>query len=72
MSQWPAAFAKFCYQFVVGETPELAIGVAVIVGASWVLSRAAGAAPFWFVPVAVVALLAVSLRRGISGDRRKT
>jgi hypothetical protein len=66
MSHWPRAVARFCYEFVVGDTPELAIGVAVIVGASWALSRAMGAAPFWFGPIAVVALLAVSLRRGTS------
>jgi hypothetical protein len=69
MSQWPLAVGRFCYEFVVGDTPELAIGVAVIIGASWALSRAAGAAPFWFGPLAVVALLAVSLRRGASRRR---
>ena len=66
MTKWPAAFATFWYQFLVGDTPELAIGVALIVGASWALSRTVGAAPFWFGPVAVVALLSVSLRRGAS------
>jgi hypothetical protein len=64
VSRWPAAFARFCYQFVVGDTPELAIGVAVIIVGGWALSRAAGPATFWFIPVAVVVLLAVSLRRG--------
>ncbi|MGA8208068.1 MAG: hypothetical protein WB801_05575 [Candidatus Dormiibacterota bacterium] len=69
MSQWPAAFGRFWYEFLVGDTPELALGVALIVGASWALSRVVGAAPFWFGPAAVVALLAVSLRRGTSRRR---
>jgi hypothetical protein len=69
VSQWPAAFGRFWYQFLVGETPELAVGVALIVGGSWALGHAMGASPFWFGPVAVVALLAVSLRRGASRRR---
>ena len=39
MSRWPAAVGRFGYEFLIGDTPELAAGVAlVIVGAqprSW-------------------------------------
>jgi hypothetical protein len=60
------AFGKFCYEFVVGDTPELAIGVAIIIAGGWALTRAIGAPSFWFIPVAVATLLAVTLWRGVS------
>jgi hypothetical protein len=54
---------------VVGDTPELAAGVALVVVGSWVLSRSIGAPSFWFIPIAVVLLLAVSLWRGLSTEQ---
>lgn len=66
MSRWPAAFARFCYEFVVGDTPELAVGVALIMVCVWALVRAGGATSFWVIPLAVTALLALSLWRRAS------
>ncbi|HVC39409.1 MAG TPA: hypothetical protein VNH20_05470 [Candidatus Dormibacteraeota bacterium] len=65
MKRWPGAFGRFCYEFVVGDTPELAVGVAVVIVGAWALSRPLGGADFWFVPLAVVLLLAASLWRGV-------
>jgi hypothetical protein len=70
VSRWLGALGRFCYEFVVGDTPELAIGVALVIVGGWALSRALGAATFWFIPLAVAALLSLSLRRGVSGRRR--
>ncbi|HUY09591.1 MAG TPA: hypothetical protein VMW80_09120 [Candidatus Dormibacteraeota bacterium] len=67
MNRWALAFGKFCYEFVVGDTPELAIGVAIVIVGGWALTRAIGSPSFWFIPVAVATLLAASLWRGVSG-----
>jgi hypothetical protein len=62
------AVGRFCYEFVVGDTPELAVGAALIVVGSWALTRSIGAPSFWFIPVAVVVLLSVSLWRALSTE----
>lgn len=67
MNHWALAFGKFCYEFVIGDTPELAVGVAIVIIGGWALTRAIGSPSFWFIPVAVVTLLAASLWRGASG-----
>jgi hypothetical protein len=69
LTRWPVAVGRFCYEFVVGDTPELAAGVALVVVGSWALSRSIGAPSFWFIPVAVVALLTVSLWRALSAEQ---
>jgi hypothetical protein len=69
VKRWPEAFGRFCYEFVVGETPELAIGVALVIVGAWALTRAIGGSTFWFIPVAVIVLLTVSLWRGAAGSR---
>jgi hypothetical protein len=66
VSRWPAAFGRFCYEFVVGDTPELAVGVPLVIVGGWALARTLGAAAFWFIPLAVITLLGVSLWRGAS------
>ncbi|MGH7641862.1 MAG: hypothetical protein ACRENX_02415 [Candidatus Dormibacteria bacterium] len=64
MSGWPKTFGKFGYEFAVGDTPELAVGVAVIIVCAWALARSVGPTVFWVIPVAVVALMGLSLWRG--------
>jgi hypothetical protein len=54
---------------VVGDTPELAVGVVLIVVGSWAITRAVGALSFWFIPIAVVALISVSLWRAVSTEQ---
>jgi hypothetical protein len=50
------------WEFVVGDDPMIALGVAVALGAT-ALIAGAGAPAWWVMPVAAVALLALSLRR---------
>jgi hypothetical protein len=50
------------WEFVVGDDPMTALGVAVALGAT-ALIAGAGAPAWWVMPVAAVALLALSLRR---------
>jgi len=50
------------WEFVVGDDPMIALGVAVALGAT-ALIAGAGAPAWWVMPVAVVVLLALSLRR---------
>ncbi|MGC2295105.1 MAG: hypothetical protein WA695_00210 [Candidatus Dormiibacterota bacterium] len=52
-----------------GDTPELAVGVALIVVGSWALTRSVGAPSFWFIPIAVVLLLSVSLWRALTTEQ---
>ncbi|MGH7608461.1 MAG: hypothetical protein ACREOD_00735 [Candidatus Dormibacteria bacterium] len=65
IGRWATAFGKFLYEFVVGDTPELAIGVALIIIGTWALTRAVGSPSFWVIPSAVVALLGLSLWRAV-------
>jgi hypothetical protein len=50
------------WDFVVGDDWRVAVGVVLVVGAT-ALIAAAGAAAWWLPPIAVIALLADSLRR---------
>ena len=56
------AFARFWYDFIVGDDWVVAIGVVVALIATLILARLDVAA-WWLMPVAVVGLLALSLRR---------
>jgi hypothetical protein len=59
---WLGRAARAVWEFVVGDDPSTALGVAVSLGLT-ALIAAAGAPAWWVMPVAVVALLALSLRR---------
>ncbi|MBV8943919.1 MAG: hypothetical protein JO046_02345 [Solirubrobacterales bacterium] len=52
------------WEFIVGDDPVTAVGVVVALGAT-ALIASAGAPAWWVMPVAVVALLALSLRRAV-------
>jgi hypothetical protein len=56
------AFARGVWEFVVGDDWITAAGVVVALGAT-ALVAGAGVAAWWVMPVAVVALLALALRR---------
>ena len=56
------SLAKFLYDFVIGDDPWIAAVVAVALGLTAVLARAGGPA-WWILPLAVVAVLSVSLHR---------
>jgi hypothetical protein len=54
--------ANAVWEFVVGDDPFIALGVVVALGATAVVAGA-GAPAWWVMPLAAVALLALSLRR---------
>jgi hypothetical protein len=56
------AFGRFWWDFVVGDDWRSAAGVVIAVGATAALA-AAGVAAWWVMPLAVLAVLYVSLRR---------
>jgi hypothetical protein len=55
-------FARFWWDFVVGDDPLAALGVAAAIGATAALA-AAGVAAWWLLPLAVLLVLYLSLRR---------
>jgi hypothetical protein len=61
---WLVRAARAVWDFVVGDDPWTAVGVAVALGATALLAGT-GAAAWWVMPLAVVVLLALSLRRAV-------
>jgi hypothetical protein len=55
-------FFRFWYDFIVGDDWRVALGVAVAIGVAAALV-ATGIPAWWFLPLAVAAVLYVSLRR---------
>jgi hypothetical protein len=58
------AFARFWYDFVVGDDWRVAVGIVAALGLTAVLSDH-GVAAWWLMPVAVVAILLGSLRHAV-------
>jgi hypothetical protein len=58
------AFAAFLYDFVIGDDWLVAAGVVAGLAATYLLSRS-GVSAWWLVPLLVVILLPVSLRRAL-------
>ncbi|MBV9338883.1 MAG: hypothetical protein JO262_01340 [Solirubrobacterales bacterium] len=61
---WLVRAARAVWEFIVGDDPVTAAGVVVALGAT-ALIAGAGAPAWWVMPVAVLALLALSLRRAV-------
>jgi hypothetical protein len=59
-----AAFGRFWWDFVIGDDWLVAALVAVAIGATAALA-AAGVAAWWLLPLAVLLVLWLSLRRAI-------
>jgi hypothetical protein len=57
-----AKFGRFWWDFVVGDDWRAAAGLAAAIGVTAVLA-AIGVAAWWFMPLAVAAVLWLSLRR---------
>ncbi|MDX6332404.1 MAG: hypothetical protein QOI83_4787 [Streptomycetaceae bacterium] len=55
-------FLHFCYDFVVGDDWTVAAGVVIALAATALLAGF-GIAAWWLLPLAVVLLLGLSLRR---------
>ncbi|MBX5475422.1 MAG: hypothetical protein IRZ20_10470 [Thermoleophilia bacterium] len=62
------AFARFWWGFVVGDDWLSAAGVAVAIGATAALA-AERVAAWWLLPLAVLLVLYLSLRRAVAADR---
>jgi hypothetical protein len=60
--RYVASFARFWWDFVVGDDWTVAVGVAGALGLTSLLTRD-GVNAWWLLPLAVAVLLAVSLRR---------
>ena len=58
------AFAAFLYDFVIGDDWLVAAGVVAGLAATYLLSRS-GVSAWWLVPLLLVILLPVSLRRAL-------
>jgi tryptophan-rich sensory protein len=63
------AFAAFWYDFVVGDDWRVAVGVAVALVLTFVLSESTSAT-WWIVPLAVVVLLPYTLWRAVRRTER--
>jgi hypothetical protein len=59
-----AAFGRFWWDFVVGDDWLSAVGVAIAIGATAALA-AEKVAAWWLLPLAVLLVLYVSLRRAV-------
>jgi hypothetical protein len=59
-----AAFGRFWWEFVIGDDWLVAVLVGVSIGATAILA-AAGVTAWWLLPVAVLLVLWLSLRRAI-------
>lgn len=59
---WLIRVLQAVWEFVVGDDPMIALGVVVALGAT-ALIAGAGAAAWWVMPIAALALLVLSLRR---------
>lgn len=55
---------RSAWEFVVGDDSRTAVGVVVTLGLTAALAQA-GVAAWWVVPVGVVALLVLSIRRAM-------
>ncbi len=62
------AFARFCWEFVVGDDWLVAAGLVLALGLTALVAHDDVSA-WWLLPVAVVGLLVVSIRRASSGLR---
>jgi hypothetical protein len=58
------AFGRFWWDFLVGDTPELAVGALAVIGLAAVLSGL-GVAAVILMPAAVVTVLALSVGRAV-------
>ncbi len=69
MIAWLRQFGAFWYDFVVGDDWRVAVGVVVALALTYALSTATSIPGWWVLPVAVVILLTLSLRRAIQPKR---
>jgi hypothetical protein len=66
MGRYLKAFGRFWWEFLVGDTPEIALGAVLVLGLAFWLDEDRILATI-LLPVAVAALLTVSVLRGRRG-----
>jgi hypothetical protein len=67
--RWIRAFGAFWWDFIVGDDWRVAAGVVAAIAVTAALAHAHRTA-WWFLPLAVLALLAFSLLSSVRGARR--
>jgi hypothetical protein len=67
--KYVVAFGRFGWDFIVGDDWRAAAGIVAAIGLTAAFA-AAGLAAWWVLPVAVAAILYLSLRRAIRADLR--
>lgn len=60
--RWLKGFGRFWYGFVIGDDWTVAAVVVIALAVTWLLHRA-HTSVWWLLPIAVVAVVGVSLRR---------
>ncbi len=63
-----AAFLRGVWNFIVGDDWRTALGVVLALGVTALLAQA-GSSAWWVMPVAVLGLLALSIKRAARGER---
>ncbi|MCW2940079.1 MAG: hypothetical protein JWN00_3064 [Actinomycetia bacterium] len=66
---WIRSFAMFWYDFIVGDDWRVAVGVVAGLAATAALVHA-GVNAWWLLPVVVIALLGLSLRRVVKAAQQ--
>jgi membrane protein implicated in regulation of membrane protease activity len=62
--RWVIAFLRFWYDFIVGDDWLIAVGIAAAIALTALIADQ-GLDAWWVMPLAVIALLAGSLRRAL-------
>lgn len=68
LGRWLRGFVAFWWDFVVGDDWRLAAGIVVALAGTAAVSTT-GLPSWWVLPVAVLGLLGLSLRRGLRDAR---
>lgn len=63
--RWLASFGRFWWEFVVGDDWLVAVLVAIAIGTTAALVHWGGVNAWWLMPLAVLLVLWVSLRRAV-------
>jgi hypothetical protein len=65
--RWPAALGRFWWEFLIGDTPELFLGVVAVLGLLAVLCLGPGlrTAAALLAPLLVAVVLSASVRRAV-------
>jgi hypothetical protein len=69
LGSWLRAFGAFWWDFIVGDDWRLAAGVVAAIALTATLTRTHREV-WWFLPLAVLTLLALSLLSSVRGARR--